>query len=256
MMKMPRLPRRLRYGLHVYGDDPVVFEQILEQRRDFVTMMGWLENHTNDRDRYDTDNSITVYRYEQRRQSIWLAASIRFTKVRETNSLLSVEMVRSNTAMYGQAQEFVERHLSAKAQRGELFDATRAVVSREDYGTQRALRNLIRLYGYTQGLTAEHPRQGGEQWLMTLSVGLLRAMNRVGIHPTVVTQGKVRPSDATESAVAVVCPATIDQEHRLTASSAIARVLYEQGMDAGIREKSQRALLSHVRPMFQATEPA
>lgn len=231
-----------------------MFDQILEQRRDFVTMMGWLENHTNDRDRYDVDSSITVYRYAQRRQSIWLAASIRFTQVREVNSLLSIEMARSNVAMYTEALEYATQHLSAIAQQGKLFDATRAVVSREDYGTHRALRNLIRLYGYAQGLTAENPRTGEEQWLMTLSIGLLRAMNRIGIHPTVVTRGKIRPSDVKESIVAVVCPAEIDQEHKLTASSVIARVLYEQGLEAGRLEKAVRYSRSQAGPMFRPLE--
>lgn len=249
-MFVPALRRPFHYGCRAPGEDPEFFDHILEQRRAFVVNMGWLTDHHDDRDRYDHAGSLTVFHYTQNRRTRAPQTSIRFTHVRDVADLLSIEMTRSNPAMHTAAQTYAAQELDEIAHCGKLFDATRAVVNLDIFGSRTAFRSLLQLYGYAHGLTSSNPHDVEVHWITTLASGLLAALNKAGIHPHVVTQGRVRPTDAKEAAVCVVSPAQIHKQLELTFTTTATRWLYENGLKAGIHERQRRLATHQMPPMF------
>lgn len=245
-MKLPGLPKKLEYSALFGPEDEVLHQDVLEQRRRFVEMMQWRENHTDDRDAYDTKGSLTILQYSEQGGAKKPEVSMRFTQVEGADDILSVQMAQSNEAMHQQAQAYVNEHLVDLIEQGKLYDVTRAVVNEDIFGTKRSFKSLLRLLGYGQGLTAEDARNGAEQWIMTLTTGLHNALVKVGIEPTIIAQGKISAHDNKDSVVCVVCPSEIDKNYKKTLLGSITRKLYENGLEAGVQEKQRRLALGKI----------
>lgn len=183
---------------------PLVRQQWLDARLDFVQSAGWLNGFESDQDEYDKNPATKqILLFEADR----LVYGMRLTPVENIASSLSFKMLAANPDM----QRHVVESLNLLPVGGGIWDLTRLIpvgLVEERKDISLSFTRIARLFG--EGLrrtrTTDSPSPA---WLFLMENSLANWLSRTGVQLNEITIGKVSPGDRENSIFGFALPAEI-----------------------------------------------
>lgn len=181
----------------------------LKTRYDFVQAMGWLPDAIDDIDVYDSDPRTRYIMRSNPANPNELYTGMRLTKVDSLQDSLTWHMMDGNPAMQQSAlrKNHTMKALDKVAERGELYDLTRLVLSLEENRIPRdEVEDSIRdIFAGGLAATAEHP-DSNPAWVFLTGSSFKKYLDKLGIETLEITRQKVGEDDGEESALCAAFP--------------------------------------------------
>lgn len=190
-------------------------EQYLGIRHEFSKIFDWpSKDMDSDKDRYD-DNTQTSYVVisfgESGQHESVFDCGMRLTPIETLEESLSWEMLTNNPQIIDNVSIDAKSEVDRLVAQGNAWDLTRLVANPElKTDTESRMQSFIKMFA--AGIHASEVKGASEPvWMFTTTKSLWHFLNRLGIEPKVVAQGKISPDDKDTSLFGYITPkATYD----------------------------------------------
>lgn len=194
---------------------PELHEQYLDIRHGFAKIFDWpSKNMDSDEDRYDSNiqtSYVVISSGESGEHESVFDCGMRLTPIKTLEESLSWGMLTCNPQIIDDVSIDAKSEMDRLVAQGNAWDLTRLVANPElKADTESRMQSFIKMFA--AGIHASEVNGAPEPvWMFTTTKTLWHFLNRLGIEPTVVAQGRISPDDKDTSLFGYIAPkATYD----------------------------------------------